>query len=371
MSFGLSATAVAGIAGAGIGAAGSIMSANSAADAQKYAVDNSGKPWDGVQQHLTDTYDAGQSALDSAMGMGTYSGPRVAGLNPYQTNGATQAGQFASGQGADIAGQLYGQGTNALKYGQQYAGNAQQMFDQAGQDQTQNFLDSASKYANNPYVDGIIDANSRDVTRNLNENQLPSLYLGAAGSGNTNSTRTGVAEGIAQRGAADKLADISSNIRSQFFSQGLSQAQSQYNTQQAAKQSANGQIGNYFQTGQGALQGAQDANAKNFDASQAAGTVFQQNEQQGLDANRQAFSEGQNNNLDLLTKYMNMLKGSYGNSQAVQPVASQNPIQGALGGALGAASIVGKLGSSGSSSTYNPATDAGYYSGFDNPANYG
>jgi hypothetical protein len=50
----------------------------------------------------------------------------------------------------------------------------------------------------------------RRCSRNLYENQIPGLNMSATGSGNMNSSRAGVAQGIMTRGAADQIGDIAS-----------------------------------------------------------------------------------------------------------------------------------------------------------------
>jgi len=360
------------VGGAVVGGVANNMAAGTAADGQLAAAQAANSPWSQAQPYILKGYDQAQDQLNSSL-TGAYSGPRTAGLNPYQTNGANAAGNFAMGQGANIPGQLYQGGTALMGAGQNYGSNAQSLFDQGGKDHTQQFLDTASQYANNPYVDGIIDANSRDVVRNLNENQLPSLNLAAAGAGNTNSTRTGVSTAIAERGASDRLADISSGIRSQFFSQGLDAAQNQYNTQQGQQQSANQQLGNAYQLGTGSLTGAQQANGNNFDQTQAAGGVFQGQQQKEYDAAKAAYGEGQNTNLDLLAKYMGIINGAYGGSGVPGTVKDNGAaVQGALGGAAAGAGLYGKLGgfNNTTSGGFNPSYQQSY-SGFDNPDNYG
>src|SRR3546814_1157695 len=84
---------------------------------------------------------------------------------------------------------------------------------------------AAQQYADNPHVQGMIDANSRDVVRNLNEETLPGIDRQATATGGINSSRAGVAAGIAQRGAEDRIADISSTIRGDAYNRGLSLAQ--------------------------------------------------------------------------------------------------------------------------------------------------
>src|SRR3546814_11199158 len=79
----------------------------------------------------------------------------------------------------------------------------------AGENATTANIKAASAYADNPYTQGMIDANSRDVVRNLNEETLPGIDRQATATGGINSSRAGVAAGIARRGADDRDADSS------------------------------------------------------------------------------------------------------------------------------------------------------------------
>jgi hypothetical protein len=360
-------TAAAAVGSAAVGAVGSNMAANTAADGQKAAAEAANSPWSKAQPYISGEFQPAQDALNDALGMGVYSGPRVASLNPYQTQGADSTAAYANGNGAATANQLFNTGTAMTNAGAGYGTNAQTLLQQAQQDPTQGFLSTASQYANNPYVDGLIDSANRDVSRDLNETQLPSLAVGAAGNGNTDSTRTGVASAILQRGAADRMADTASNIRSQFFNQGLQTAQSQYNANADRALNANQQVGNAFQLGSSALLNGQQANGNNFDQLQAAGGVFQNQDQANINADMQKFNEQQQTPLNLIGQYMNVINGSWG-GQAVNPVGPNSTaaaIQGALGGGAMGAGLAGKLGGYGDTSggtNYNFTMPEGYAS---------
>jgi hypothetical protein len=68
---------------------------------------------------------------------------------------------------------------------------------------------------NNAALTGAIDMAAGDVNRNLQENLLPSIGDGATGAGQFGSTRQGVAEGIAVRGASEQVGDIATQMRYQ------------------------------------------------------------------------------------------------------------------------------------------------------------
>ncbi|BCZ78508.1 hypothetical protein PTKU64_21830 [Paraburkholderia terrae] len=358
--------AAAAIGGAVVGGVASNMAAGTQADGQKAAAEAANSPWSKAQPYISGEFQPAQDALNNALGMGVYSGSRVASLNPYQTQGADSAAAYANGNGLNTANLFYNTGTGMTNAGAGYGTNAQSLFQQAQQDPTQGFLSTASQYANNPYVDGLIDSANRDVSRDLNETQLPSLAVGAAGNGNTDSTRTGVASAILQRGAADRMADTASNIRSQFFNQGLQTAQTQYNANADRALNANQQVGNAFQLGGAALLNGQQANGNNFDQLQAAGGVFQNQDQANINADMQKFNEQQQTPLNLIGQYMNVINGSWG-GQAVNPVGPNSTaasIQGALGGAAMGAGMAGKLGgysnTGGGSTGYNFSMPEGY-----------
>lgn len=90
---------------------------------------------------------------------------------------------------------------------------------------TQANINAAAQYADNPYLSAQIDAANRDVSRTLNEQTLPTIDRNASAAGGLNSSRAGVAAGIAQRGAADQMADTAATLRGNAYSQGLTLAQ--------------------------------------------------------------------------------------------------------------------------------------------------
>lgn len=305
-------------------------------------------PWEPQQPYLTYGFGQAKKLYQDAAQNPVYQGQRVADLNPYSTNIANLVGGYAPTS--------FGFGQNTLNQGSQvagtgagFAGNAADLFSRYnGIDPTQTILNNAAQYANNTFTQGMIDAAGRDVTRNLYENQLPTLAKAAAGSGNTNSTRAGVESAIAQRGAADRLADISSGIRGTLFNTGLQQAQSQFNQNLQNSLAANQQLANAFGAGNNAMIQGQQMIGNAYDQGNASGQLFQNQEQAKLNAAMQKFNEQQNNPLDLLSKYMGLIQGNYGGTTTTQLPSYgggwQGALTGALGGALGGAGIASKLG---------------------------
>lgn len=167
----------------------------------------------------------------------------VARLNQTQLNAmgmANQGGQMQVGAGANLMGQGSGmtQGSDAafnyasnamggtaqggintaMSAGNNYAGGAANS--NAAFNNGIN-MNNVGNYINNDIIEGQIDSASRDVMRNLTENQIPMIASNAAGTGNSGSSRAGIAEGVAIRGAGDRVADISTAIRAPAYNTAL------------------------------------------------------------------------------------------------------------------------------------------------------
>ena len=302
------------------------------------------KPWEVQQPYLQYGFEEGKTAAGNALANPVYQGQRVAEMNPYTSGIANQAGAYAN-QNFGALGGLNDTSMGLLNTGAQFGGNAANLFNQYSGDPTQQILGNAAQYADNPYVSGIIDAGARDVTRNLYENQLPTLARAAAGSGNTNSTRAGAENAIAMRGAGDRLADMSNTIRGQFFGKGLDMSQNQYNQNLANSLNANTQLSNAFSSGFRGLTDTQNLATGLTNMGTAAGNMMQGQEQKGLDAQMAQFAEQRGVPLDILKQYMGIVGGNYGQtSTSTAPKTGggfMGALQGAIGGGLGGFGIAG------------------------------
>lgn len=261
---------------------------------------------------LTSTLSNGQTVLNNIMANPAYTGQRVASLNPFQISSANNLGTFSNNT-ANNPYMTMGAGNANLVNGAMYGANAANIFNQySGADPTQSILGNANQYANNPYINGLIDASSRDVVRNLYENDIPGINRAASGTGNMNSTRAGVQSAIAQRGAGDRLADLSSQIRSQFFGKGLDMAQNQYNQNLQNSLAANSQLYNAANLGNTLINSGQSQATTNFNQGQNAGAMFQTQNQNELNANKAQFDESQQNLLRALATISGVANGGTG-----------------------------------------------------------
>lgn len=218
---------------------------------------------------------------------------QVAGLNPML---GANAG-FATGGGNDIYTQqlmsslnnMGGYGAAANTAGRMSGGN---VFN-APMTNGLNFSTLAAS-VNNPFLDGQIDAASRDVVRNLNENQLTGNASMAAATGNSGSSRRAVMDAIAARGTADRVADIGSTMRGQAYGQGLGLANATALANQNAAMGTNAINANLmgqgaqlnYNIGQSGQQGLRDAygtGANNAGMVTDTGNMLRQYQQQLLD----------------------------------------------------------------------------------------
>lgn len=265
-----------------------------------------------------------------------YMGQRVAGLNPFQTNSAMDFGNFNDATGTLGSLAQFNTGMNNLGAANQFGMNASDLFRQYSDGS--GAINAGYNLANSDMANNLINASSRDVTRQLFERDLPGVNRAAAGSGNINSTRAGVESAIAQRGAADRLTDLSSNIRSSFFDKGVNQ----FNQNLTNALGANNQLLQSGNFGINALGAGQGFGLNAFQGGQAAGGVFQGQDQRMLDADKAVFDESFANRLAALQG----LAGIGAATKANTTAGVSQPVQGAstasqLGGlAMGAGSLL-------------------------------
>lgn len=178
---------------------------------------------------LTTAFGGATDAYNKQLGMGPYSGDYVAAPNQTQYDAYGQAAQFGGANGGVGQAQINaGQGLLNNYNTAANASNALYNFGNASQ--TQNNINTANAYAQNPYIQSLVDSAMDDGQRVATEQTLPSLYRGAASSGNLNSDRTAISEGVVKRGLGEMAAGMSAQVRGNMWNTGLNTALNQ-NTQ--------------------------------------------------------------------------------------------------------------------------------------------
>jgi hypothetical protein len=289
--------------------------------------------------YLQNAFNSAQGAYNASSGTPYYQGETYAGMSDDAKAALSSLKNYATGTGLSTAGTLSSIGSNLAGYAGKAGDTLDQYLATANEDPTQATLSAAGQYANNPYLDAQIDANARDVTRNLNESTLPSIDRQASGTGNINSSRAGVAEGIARRGAEDRVGDISAQLRGNAYSQGLSLAQQDRAQKLGALGNAASAYSGLAGQGIGALQaGAQTGYGAYNQIAQA--DAMDQADRQGQDTANFNQWQGQDQRpWDLLSRYYNIVGGNqWGQSGTSSGTTVTKQNNGLLTNLLGVAS---------------------------------
>lgn len=260
--------------------------------------------------YLTDAFNAAQSNFKGQGGSPFYQGDLYAGMSDSAKSDLDASKNYATGTGLATANQLSQLGSSLAGFGGKAASTLDDYLTLANGDATAANIKAASSYASNPYLDSQIDAVNRDVGRNLAEVTLPGIDRAASGSGNINSSRAGVASGIAQRGAADRMADNAASLRSQAYSQGLNLAQQdraqQLNAMGTASQAYQGLAG----MGINALNAGTQAGYGAYNVVNQANAMEQADRQGQADADYATWQGNDTRQSDLLSRYMSIIGGN-------------------------------------------------------------
>lgn len=178
-------------------------------------------PWSGQQPFIKEAFSEAQNIYKQNK-ENPYGGDYIAQPGQNMFDMANRNMDFYNTTGINRADNLYGTSQNLLQGGTGGLFNATGgLMDMANRDRIGGVIDAAGRTADNPYMTGMVDAAMRDARRNAGENVLPSIYRNAAATGNLNSSRTAIAEGIVNRGLAERAGDISATLRGQAYSDGL------------------------------------------------------------------------------------------------------------------------------------------------------
>lgn len=222
-------------------------------------------------------------------------------------------GQNSSIPSADAAtgSALTGAGTNALTG----ALSGLSGYNAANTNNTQSLVDAAKAYVAGQDIPSQVKAAMQTANETARDVTMPGIEQNAATSGNTNSTRAGIAQGLVQRGLAEQAGNLQNSLASTAFQNGLTLAQQQAsnnNTNNLAALTAAGSLGNNSATtGLGAnSQSLADQGALNS-TGLAGGTGLQQANQTALD--------------NALQKYQASVESPYqGLSQLMSVIGSNN-----------------------------------------------
>ena len=244
-----------------------------------------------------------------------FPGARVTPFNQAQTNALTALQGFSPSSILPMqqVGQLFaGQAPMATMAASNVAGMATPQAQMMSQ---------AQLSAYNPFIQGQVDAATNQAMRAYNENFNPQLNAAAARSGNLNSSRAGIASGIAQRGIAENAQNVAANLTKNLFNQGnqLNLANTKLALDAANQRlQASKILGSMAGQGIGLQAQADAVNQAGLQSQFDAGAVQQQMEQAQLGDEVSRFNQEQTRDMRFLQDYLSLIQGNYGTSNTQQ-----------------------------------------------------
>jgi len=260
----------------------------------------------------------------------------------YSSNSAVP--QSAANAGTTLT----GAGTNATTGALSGLGS----YDPTKLNNTGSLVDQANAYVNGQNIDAQVanamlpaEQQARDVT-------MPGIEQGAQISGNTNSSRTGIADGLVQRGLAEQATNLGATMRGTAFNNGMQLASSNANANNTNELAAltNAASAGNTATNTGVNAGTSSINDQGnlYSLAENAGAGQQAANQANLTNQQQQFQAQTNDPFAALQNYYNIV-GANNWGQTTTGTQTSTPsawqvIGGLLGGVGNAASTAGTLG---------------------------
>ena len=298
------------VAGAVIGG----VMANKAAKKQAGAMDRASalqaRGYTDAAPYITGMYKGGQAGLDSALAAGYYADPTYAGMNDMQNTAANNMYNFGNN--------AFGNAGNIMNTSSGFSGNYADLYNRASADRA----GVAEDYVN-ANADPMVNRALRDSTRQLEEDTLTSIGMGASASGNTNSSRAGVAEAIAGRGYMDRAADTRAGIENRLRNESFKNQDAQFSNMMNANAGLSTSYNNAF--GMGNTAAGNMANA---------GSMFQTDEQNRMNDDRARFEGNRDFQLDMYNKFNAGILGRAPQTAGNVRPNTVDPTTAAFGGAM-------------------------------------
>jgi len=297
-------------------------------------------PWKVQAPYLEDAFKQAQNLYNTNSATPGYTGDFYAGMNPTQKALVDTGVNYFTGTGQNMATELTNASSGlAATGGQGLVNSAQGLYDLANGDSTGSNIANANRYAQNPYIDQMVNAATYDANRNAAENVVPNLYRNAAASGNINSDRTALAQGVVDRGLAENAQNISAQLRGNAYSNGLQMAQQ--DQQQQAQNLSN--AGNMYDAlvarGAGGLSDAFNMETQSLGNAANYATMNQTEAQNQLQNDYQKQQYAEQRPYNLLNNYYSIIgSNNWGQNgtQTTNTTSSSSPgIGSVIGGALG------------------------------------
>lgn len=306
------------------------------------------QPWGPQAAALTDAFGKAQAAYGTAS-QAKAPTDFVAQMTPdqlnafqsmfnYGMNGST-AGTAATG------GALQTAGTNATTG----ALSGLSAFDPTKANNPAALVDAANRYVAGQDIDAQVRNSMLNATQTARDVTLPQINQNAAITGNTNSSRTGIAEGLVQRGLAQQASDLGASLRSQSFKDGLSLAASNANANNNASlgalSTAAGAGTNAANSGVNASSSALNDQRGLYDLATGGAAGLQQANQANLDNQYAQYQSSTQSPYAALQGLMSIIgSNNWGSNSSGTSTTTKNPSAfETIGGLLGAGAGAAKL----------------------------
>lgn len=248
-------------------------------------------------------------------------------------NNTSTAGTSATG------GALQTAGTNATTGALSGLGS----YDPTKLNNTGSLVDAANQYVSGQNIDGQVNDAMLNARQQARDVTLPQIDQNAALTGNSNSSRTGIADGLVQRGLAEQSANLGATLRNSAFQNGLSLASYNANANNAqhlgALTGAAGAGTNAANSGVNAASSAINDQGNLYNLAGTGATGEQQANQANLDNQQQQYQSQVQAPYASLQQLMGII-GSNNWGSNTQGTATTTKTPGAfdiLGGLLGTA----------------------------------
>jgi hypothetical protein len=216
-------------------------------------------------------------------------------------------------------------------------------FNPSAANNTQAITDAANKYVQGQNIPAQVAQATQQANETARDVTLPQISQNAAINGNTNSSRTGIAEGLVQRGLAENAQNMTGALSSQAYTNGLNLAETQANQNNGAALSAltnQGTIGNAA-TNTGVNAGTSSINQQSglYNIANAGGTGEQSAAQANLTNQQQQYMSQLSSPFAALQQYMGIVgSNNWGsNSTGTQTTTTTPSALSTIGGLMGVA----------------------------------
>lgn len=217
---------------------------------------------------------------------------------------------------------------------------------------TSSLIDAANKYVAGQNIPAQVAQATQQANEQARDVTMPGIEQNAAMTGNTNSSRTGIADGLVQRSLAENAQNMTGALTSQAYTNGLNLAENQAQANNNGALSAltnEGNIGNTT-TNTGVNAGTSSVNNQGqlYGMAENAGQGEQQNNQEALTNQQQQYQAAVNDPFAALNNYMGIVGsnnwGSSSNGTTTTTPSAYQVLGGLLGAAGQGASMAGGLG---------------------------